>query len=115
MQRFSAELPLGTRGTTSMHGLRESSSYFFFAAQLVSLAILWFLFTGTLSWSEALVGVGGVLLAMVGTLRVRVAKLAYFNSRPRWFAEALNIPKQVLIDSVAVTRVLWRRAAFGED
>jgi multisubunit Na+/H+ antiporter MnhE subunit len=94
---------------------RQIPIYVFFLAQLVVLAIFWFLFTGTLSWNEAAVGVGGVLATLLAALRLRAMKLASFQPRAEWFAPVLSLPKQVVLDSISVTRALWRRAAFGED
>lgn len=90
----------------------------FWAYQFISLIVLWFIFTGQLSWAETGVGIGAAVLAASAAVLVRGKNFGGFQPHAKWLLEAWRLPGSVLSDNWVLATVLLnlicsRRQAAG--
>ncbi|MFL5734865.1 MAG: hypothetical protein ACJ78Q_17040 [Chloroflexia bacterium] len=81
---------------------------------LLCLPVLYFFFTGSITWSDAAVGAGCLVLTLVAALTVRDEGLAAFRLPSGWFAAAVGLPWQVVRDTVTVVGALFQSPAKSD-
>lgn len=76
--------------------------------------ITWLLLVGNLAPNEILAGVVTAAIAATVAEIVRVQDYRRFSPRARWVRKTARLPKDVLVESVVVFRVLWQRLLSGD-
>ncbi len=76
---------------------------------------LWVALDDSFAIDELLVGAGAAAIAaLIAQAACRRAGLR-FRLRAGWLLPALQLPWQVVVDTVTVYRALWRKLTRGED
>ncbi len=86
----------------------------FWLTDFALLLALWLAFVFSAGWQELLVGTVAAALGACATKAVRAAGHPHFLPRPSWILELRLVPGQIVRDTIALVRKLFRMIFRGD-
>jgi hypothetical protein len=93
---------------------RSAPAIRFWLGWFVALNVLWLAFISAFDVAETVLGLVASALAATAATVVWQQRFVSFRPRLRWLLASWRLPEAVVMDTLVVFGVLWRRLARGE-
>jgi hypothetical protein len=93
---------------------RSAPAIRFWLEWFVALNVLWLAFISAFDVAETVLGLVASALAATATTLVWQQRFDAFRPRARWLLPSWRLPGAIVMDTLVVFGVLWRRLTRGE-
>jgi hypothetical protein len=93
---------------------RSAGAIRFWLGWFVALNVLWLALISAFDVAETVLGLGASALAASAATAVRGQGFVTFRPRARWLLDSWRLPGAVVVETLVVFGVLWRRLVRGE-